>query len=205
MSASTAEPARRFVLTQRHTHSSEINRSRFRAIAEPLAQPEHWENALASIVDPTASHNGWAWRWGAQYRSSDDREPAGSAGRPILAAIDGQGFDHVLVVVQRWFGGIKLGVGGLVRAYGGCAAECLRTAPRAPLVELSDAILCSPFACSDAVHRLLTQFSGVVLESGFSSRGLQLRVRLPQNALEALRAALADATRGQGELQAATD
>src|SRR3546814_18000784 len=77
---------------------------------------------------PDATHNCWAWRIGDDYRSNDDGEPAGTAGRPILAAIDGQGMDRVVVVVTRWFGGIKLGAGGLVRAYGGTAAECLRRA-----------------------------------------------------------------------------
>src|SRR3546814_2284064 len=57
---------------------------------------------------PDATHNCWAWRIGDDYRSNDDGEPAGTAGRPILAAIDGQGMDRVVVVVTRWFGGIKL-------------------------------------------------------------------------------------------------
>jgi hypothetical protein len=96
----------------------------------------------SSARSPTdATHNCWAWRIGGDYRSSDDGEPAGTAGRPILAAIDGQGFDRVMVVVTRWFGGIKLGAGGLVRAYGGAAAECLRTAPRVPLVGMRTLVL----------------------------------------------------------------
>jgi putative IMPACT (imprinted ancient) family translation regulator len=61
-------------------------------------------------------------------RFNDDGEPAGTAGRPILQAIEGQGMDRVVVVVKRWYGGIKLGAGGLMRAYGGTAAECLRRA-----------------------------------------------------------------------------
>jgi putative IMPACT (imprinted ancient) family translation regulator len=88
------------------------------------------------------------------YRSSDDGEPAGTAGRPILAAIDGQGFDRVMVVVTRWFGGIKLGAGGLVRAYGGAAAECLRTAPRVPLVGMRTLVLAG-FDDLGSVHAAL--------------------------------------------------
>jgi len=72
--------------------------------------------ALAGLIDADATHNCWAWRYGTHSRSSDDGEPAGTAGRPILAAIDGQGLDRLLVVVTRWYGGIKLGAGGLVRA-----------------------------------------------------------------------------------------
>src|SRR5690606_2732749 len=77
-----------------------------------------------------ASHHCWAYRIGNEYRYSDDGEPGGTAGRPILQAIDGQGYDRVVVLVVRWFGGIKLGTGGLIRAYGGCAANCLRAGTR---------------------------------------------------------------------------
>lgn len=66
---------------------------------------------------------------GDHYRSNDDGEPSGTAGKPIHSAIVSSGIDRVMVVVIRYFGGIKLGTGGLVRAYGGVASECLRNAP----------------------------------------------------------------------------
>ena len=103
----------------------EVKHSRFLARAAPADSTHAAQAFVGSVSDPDATHNCWAWRIGGDYRSSDDGEPAGTAGRPILAAIDGQGFDRVVVVVTRWFGGIKLGAGGLVRAYGGSAAECL--------------------------------------------------------------------------------
>ena len=112
----------------------EIRKSRFLANAAPVDEPEQALAFLADIGDPLATHNCWAYRIGQQYRFSDDGEPGGTAGRPILQAIEGQGFDRVIVVVTRWYGGIKLGVGGLARAYGGCAAECLRLAARVPLI-----------------------------------------------------------------------
>ena len=76
---------------------------------------------------PDASHHAWAWRLAGQdgFRYSDDGEPSGSAGRPILQQIDGRQLIEVLVTVSRYFGGTKLGVGGLVRAYGGAASEAL--------------------------------------------------------------------------------
>ena len=114
----------------------EVRRSRFQARATPIESESDVARFLREVHDASASHHCWAWRLGQAYRSSDDGEPGGSAGRPILAAIDAQGFDRVMVVVLRWFGGTKLGTGGLVRAYGGCAAECLRTAPRLALMRL---------------------------------------------------------------------
>lgn len=91
--------------------------------------------ALAVVAEaratwPDATHHCWAWRGDGRdaWRYADDGEPAGSAGRPILAAIDGRGLAQVVVVVVRWFGGTKLGVGGLVRAYGDAAAWALEAA-----------------------------------------------------------------------------
>ena len=71
---------------------------------------------FAANSDPEATHNCWAYKIGQEYRFNDDGEPGGTAGRPILQAIEGQGMDRVAVLVVRWFGGVKLGAGGLVRA-----------------------------------------------------------------------------------------
>jgi putative IMPACT (imprinted ancient) family translation regulator len=117
------------------SHAIEVKHSRFLAQAAPVQTSAQALAFLEEIARTPATHHCWAWRIGGDYRSSDDGEPAGTAGRPILAAIDGQGFDRVMVVVTRWYGGVKLGAGGLVRAYGGAAAECLRAAPRQALVD----------------------------------------------------------------------
>ena len=121
-------------LATRASHSIDVKHSRFLAQAAPVDSPDAALAFFAEVGDPAATHNCWAYRIGSEYRFNDDGEPGGTAGRPILAAIEGQGLDRVAVVVTRWYGGIKLGAGGLVRAYGGAAAECLRTAARQPLV-----------------------------------------------------------------------
>ena len=74
------------------THALEIKHSRFVAYAAPIENEDGAMRVLRDVHVPDATHNCWAWRVGDQYRSSDDGEPAGTAGRPILAAIDGQGF-----------------------------------------------------------------------------------------------------------------
>ena len=119
------------------SHTIEVKHSRFLAQAAPVVSAEAALAFVAAVSQADATHNCWAYRIGATYRSSDDGEPAGTAGRPILAAIDGQGMDQVVAVVTRWYGGIKLGAGGLVRAYGGAAAECLRRGERRPLLAMS--------------------------------------------------------------------
>ena len=173
----------------------EVKHSRFIAHAAPVATPEAALAFVQACGDPAATHNCWAYRIGGEYRSSDDGEPAGTAGRPILAAIDGQGYDRVVVLVTRWFGGIKLGAGGLVRAYGGAAAECLRRAERLPLLEMRELGLSAPFDALGSVHAVLAAFSAEKLAEDFDESGVRLRLRLPAEQVEALKTRLRDATR----------
>lgn len=165
--------------------------------ASAVAVAQAAQAALAGLIDADATHNCWAWRYGAHYRSSDDGEPAGTAGRPILAAIDGQGLDRLLVVVTRWYGGIKLGAGGLVRAYGGAAAECLRTAHRLTLVPSLLCTLRCDFADLGAVHALLQAFGAEKRGEDFDADGVRLRLALPAAQRDALKTRLRDATRNR--------
>ncbi len=177
------------------SHSIEVRHSRFLANAAPIATPAEALAFIGAAGYPDATHNCWAYRIGQDYRSSDDGEPAGTAGRPILAAIDGQGCDRVAVVVTRWYGGIKLGAGGLVRAYGGAAAECLRLAPRQRLVEMAELELDCPFADLGTVHAALAAHSAEKTSETFMTAGARLGLRLPADQAAGLRARLRDATR----------
>ena len=179
---------------------AEVRKSRFLARATPIDSELAAMQLLRDVHDASASHHCWAWRLGEAYRSSDDGEPGGSAGRPILAAIDGQGYDRVMVVVVRWFGGVKLGVGGLVRAYGGVAAECLRTAARVPLVRTIEADLACAFALSGGVHALLPAVAATKLGESFEADGLRLRLRLPASMVGELERRLRDLSRGAAVL-----
>ncbi len=183
------------------TFELEAKRSRFLARAAPVESAEAALAFLHEVADPQATHNCWAYRIGADYRSSDDGEPGGSAGRPILAAIEGQGVDKVMVVVTRWYGGTNLGVGGLVRAYGGAAAECLRTAARRELVPWVEADLACGFELANAVHGLLAEFGGEKLGEAFNETGLRLRVRLPDYTIDPLARRLRDISRGNARLR----
>jgi putative IMPACT (imprinted ancient) family translation regulator len=179
----------------------EARKSRFLARAAPVDTPEQALAWLHEIADPQATHNCWAYRIGGAYRSSDDGEPGGSAGRPILAAIEGQGVDHVMVVVTRWYGGTNLGVGGLVRAYGGAAAECLRTAPRRALVDWCMAAVDADFALSGPLHGLFDALGAQKLDETFDEHGLHLRLRLPASSFDTLADRLRDLSRGAARLR----
>ena len=104
----------RFVLAAPATLRQEVKKSIFVANAANIAVPDAALDFVAAVSDRGATHNCWAYRIGQQYRFNDDGEPGGTAGRPILQAIDGQLMDRTVVVVTRWYGGIKLGAGGLV-------------------------------------------------------------------------------------------
>ncbi|RZA29986.1 MAG: YigZ family protein [Lysobacteraceae bacterium] len=179
------------------THSLEIRHSRFLAHAASVDTAADALDFLARVADPDATHNCWAYRVGSAYRSSDDGEPAGTAGRPILSAIEGQGCDQVMVVVTRWYGGIKLGAGGLVRAYGGAAAECLRRAERRPLVETSGLTVHCGFDDLGSVHAALPAYDAVKQQEDFSETGAALRLLLPASRVDALKSHLRDATRNR--------
>lgn len=184
-------------LDSRFQHAQDIKHSRFLAIAAPIDDVAGALSFIRDVSDANASHNCWAYRHGSDYRSSDAGEPAGTAGRPILAAIDGQGLDQIAVVVSRWFGGIKLGAGGLVRAYGGTAAECLRLAPRRPLLQLRTLTLRSGFDDIGLVHALLPAHAASRLDERFDADGVWIQIRLPADQEPALRTRLRDATRNR--------
>lgn len=175
----------------------EARHSRFLAHASPAESPAAALAFIAAISDRAATHNCWAYRIGEQMRSTDDGEPGGTAGRPILAAIDGAMLDHVVVVVTRWYGGINLGAGGLVRAYGGCAALCLRDAATAPHVAMTRALLRFAFADTGPVHAALAACNAVRCGERFDEASIEIQLELPCDALEPLKIRLGDATRGR--------
>jgi putative IMPACT (imprinted ancient) family translation regulator len=92
-----------------------VKASRFIATVASVSSPDDALAFVAKHRDPEARHNCWAYRCGDQFRFNDDGEPGGTAGRPVLAALEASGLDRAVVLVVRFFGGVKLGAGGLTR------------------------------------------------------------------------------------------
>jgi uncharacterized YigZ family protein len=178
-------------------HEEDIKKSRFLAQAISVESPADALAWFESVGDPGATHNCWAYRIGDAYRFNDDGEPGGTAGRPILQAIDGQGCDRVAVLVTRWYGGIKLGAGGLVRAYGGTAAECLRLAPRLAIVATGYLRLRCEFGELALVSARLREMEATIEREIFVADGAELSVRAPVDRLDAIAARIVDLTRGK--------
>ena len=187
-----------FTISCVETFSQEIKKSRFLAIAAPVASEQAAKEFLHEYSYLSATHNCWAWRMGQNYRFSDDGEPSGTAGKPILQAIDGQQLDNIVVVVTRWFGGILLGSGGLMRAYGGTAATCLRQAEKTEVIPLVG----FQFACDFSDHALLkARLTAVqnlaITEESFTATGVELTGVMPIAVQNDLSQLVTDLTRGK--------
>jgi uncharacterized YigZ family protein len=183
------------------TYEFEIRRSRFVAHAARVDAPPDTLAFHAAVADPGATHNCWAWKLGQQYRFNDDGEPASTAGRPILAAIEGKQLDHVMVVVTRYFGGIKLGAGGLVRAYSAAAARCLDLAGTTVVEPRIDCSIQAGFEWTGQVYAALESCQAEKLGESYPDGGVRIHVRIVASAFENLDRALRDATRGAARLR----
>lgn len=148
-----------------------IQRSEFLGIAFPVTAEEEFFEELARIQKRyfDATHHCWAFRLftDARSRSSDAGEPSGTAGRPILAAIEGAGLHDTAVVVVRWYGGIKLGTGGLSRAYRDTAAETLRGASVVDRYIYTRFRVVVPFDALGHVYRLVDPPAVLLAEERF--------------------------------------
>lgn len=181
------------------SHGEDIRKSRFLAQSAPVDTPQQALAYVQQVSDLSATHNCWAYRIGQDYRFNDDGEPGGTAGRPILQAIEGQGMDRVAVVVTRWYGGIKLGAGGLARAYGGTAAECLRIAERVPIVTMIRLGVRCDFSDLARMKARLKDLGADVEQETFDATGVTLHLRLPQDVVEDAKARIVDISRGRHE------
>ncbi|MDN5842171.1 MAG: IMPACT family protein [Alcaligenaceae bacterium] len=187
-----------WTLAGRAEYEEDIRKSRFLALAEPVQSADQAAAFLAANRRPDATHHCWAWRLGAAYRFHDDGEPGGTAGRPILQAVEGQDCDRVVVLVVRWFGGVKLGTGGLARAYGGVAAQCLRSAEKIALVD-EVMVACDCVFADMARVRVRLEDAGARIEDEcFTEVGLVWRLAVARDQLSQIATLYTDLTRGQG-------
>ena len=189
------------------TFVEEIKKSRFITL---LAHTDGVEAAKAFVESvraehPDARHHCVAWVAGRpddsqQLGFSDDGEPAGTAGKPMLAQLMGSGIGEITAVVVRYYGGILLGTGGLVKAYGGVqqALNLLATEIKVPLTEYT--LLCE-YGQLAGVEGLVEQYAGQIVDSDYQA-SVQLRVALPQAKVADFSARLADFSRGSLHLLA---
>lgn len=153
----------------------EVKKSRFIATAAPVFSVEEAREFIGRIKKEysDASHNVPAFLVGygrsVTKHCTDDGEPSGTAGRPMLAVLEGSGFGDIAVVVTRYWGGTKLGTGGLVRAYGDAVKAVLAILPRAEKVPTHTVMLAIPYSHLERVRLLVAEHGGNIEEESFAA------------------------------------
>ena len=173
-----------------------IKKSRFFGIATSVDTIEESKRFLALLQEkyPKASHGCYAYNigWGSEKReyATDAGEPRNSAGPPILAALTASQLSNVICVVVRYYGGINLGVGGLIRAYGHCARECLASAKIETQIFYRTLQVRTPYEQIGSVLKLCNRLGGKVVNIEYDQHAtahLQIRQREIENFQENLR------------------
>ena len=189
-----------FTIASQVTFEEEIKKSRFQAIAVPVANEQDVKDFLEISKDISTTHQCWAWKIGNNVRFNDDGEPSGTAGRPILATIEGNELSNILVLVNRWYGGVKLGTGGLVRAYGGCAGQCLLLAEKIELIEKKKV----SFSCQFnewAIFQYELNQQQIEFQQDYTATGVDVIALLQIHQIEPLSLKIQDVTRGREQLK----
>jgi putative IMPACT (imprinted ancient) family translation regulator len=176
----------------------------FLAVAAPVTAEVEARALLAERARARfdATHHCSAWRLrDGVWRANDAGEPSGSAGAPILAAIDGAGLLDCAVVVTRYYGGTRLGVGGLIRAYGEAAADALARAPVRVGVPAERVLVRYPYHHTSLVMRALERFGGTEVEYGYAEGGAagEVEFTLPLRLAAGLRDHLREQSAGELE------
>lgn len=192
-----------FTLAGPVTAELEIRKSRFIAHAIPVADRDDAMRELRVLREahPAATHVCWALLAGGQSGMSDDGEPSGTAGRPILEVLRHHDLDAVLGAVVRYYGGVKLGAGGLVRAYTDAIASALQRAQRVERIALAQFVIEIDYADEARVRRWMDQEAVELVDSAYAMT-VRLTLRMPATKRDAALEALRDLTQGRVRFEA---
>lgn len=202
----TSPSSRYSIPSTRFRTEIEVERSRFITTLQEVTSPAEAQAFIAAIKAefPDANHNCWAYLIGPpgssdQIGLSDDGEPHGVAGRPMLTTLQHSGLGDTALVVSRYFGGIKLGKGGMVKAYTAAAQSALEQLPRSLRIAWLEIRARIDYSLLTPLKLRLPEFEGEILATDYADK-ISVRLRLPEEQLEAFQAMFADLTAGQGEL-----
>lgn len=179
-------------------HELIIKKSRFIACVQPMPDRAGAQQVVAALraAHPGAAHVCWALLAGGQSAAVDDGEPSGTAGRPMLDVLRHQDLEGVLATVVRYFGGVKLGAGGLVRAYTDSVAQALLTAEKIPIIKLQQLRCAVPYAMEGMLRRELDA-AGASLDDVTHGDDVRFIFTLPASAAPDLQARLTEAGHGR--------
>jgi uncharacterized YigZ family protein len=185
----------------------DIRNSRFITTLAPAETAEAARSLIERVRSefPDATHNCWAFAVGPpgstlNTGASDDGEPGGTAGRPMLIVLLNSGSGDVVAVVTRYFGGVKLGRGGLVRAYGGGVQRALREVAMGRRIERIQVSVTVPYAAVDPLRRALPSWDAVIASENFGEEA-SLVIVLPRSREQRFRQDLLDLTAGRARFE----
>ena len=177
-----------------------IKKSRFIGCVQPVADRASAQAVVETLRQqhPGAAHVCWALLAGGQSAAVDDGEPSGTAGRPMLDVLRHQGLESTLATVVRYFGGVKLGAGGLVRAYTDCVAQALLGAEKVPVQRLHTLRCQVPYALEGLVRReISTHPAAQLLDVEHGAALVALQWSLPEDAAAVLQERIHNACQGR--------
>ncbi|WP_072790393.1 IMPACT family protein [Duganella sacchari] len=179
-------------------HELLIKKSRFIACVQPMADRASAQKVVAELWQqhPGAAHVCWALLAGGQSAAVDDGEPSGTAGRPMLDVLRHQDLEGVLATVVRYFGGVKLGAGGLVRAYTDSVAQALLQAEKIAIIKQRCLICTVPYAMEGLVRREI-EIAGATLINVQHGSDVQFEFNLPDTTADAFIIRLNEAGHGR--------
>ena len=178
-----------------------IRNSRFIGVAGPAGDEAEAREFIQDHGEPGCRHLCFAFRCGEIIRFDDAGEPGGTAGRPILAALDHHQLDFSIVVVSRFFGGIKLGTGGLARAYGGTAMQAIAEAGVEPIIETVVLECRVPFDSAGDLHQLAERHGAEKRGEEWDENGLRLEIEIAREEADGFADELTAITHGQGSVK----
>ena len=181
-----------------------IRNSRFVGVAGPARDESEAREFIQAQGAPGCRHVCFAYRCGETVRFDDAGEPGGTAGRPMLAALDHHELDCSVVVVSRFFGGVKLGTGGLARAYGGTAMQAIAEADLEPIIETVVLECLVPFDSAGDVHQLAERHGAKKRGEEWNENGLQLEVEIAHERVDGFVEELSAITHGEGSVKKKT-
>ena len=179
-------------------HELLIKKSRFIACVQPMADRAGAQKVVAELwaQHPGAAHVCWALLAGGQSAAVDDGEPSGTAGRPMLDVLRHQDLEGVLATVVRYFGGVKLGAGGLVRAYTDSVAQALLGAQKIAIIRQRHLRCDAPYPLEGLVRREL-ESAGATLDAVQHADAVSFAFHLPDDKAAALVSRLGEAGNGR--------
>ena len=186
-------------LVQTQTLEEVIKKSTFIAIVGVCQSAEEAMQFIIQNSQANVTHNCWAFKTGEVYRFNDDGEPGGTAGMPILNAIKSQDFDNTVALVIRHYGGIKLGTGGLMRAYGGVVNRCLQQAEFQPILEMSQVDILVPFSMVQSIHNLSGKYQAKIISEEYLANGVEIHIELLAHLVEELSVDITNVTKGDAK------